>query len=245
MRKDNYAGTEVTARHNEFHGWIASLSLHTAFVLLVLVLTRHATIQRLDSGRLIPVDVVQLAEQTSSPVAQHRVAVSEQRASVSRPWHPRAVGHARSDRPLATSDAIEARIRGLSRLREQDMPLPALDNSGIASADIGGQTGDAAATYNIRDYIRNQIERRWNINLARLGRRRMVVELHVLLKPSGVVSRAEIVDKERFATDAAWRDVALSARNAVLLSSPITFPGGPRVGAIDVILRLDPRDMLR
>jgi len=97
----------------------------------------------------------------------------------------------------------------------------------------------------VRDYIRHQVERRWNIDLARLGARREIVVLHIALRADGTVSRADILDKARFATDAAWRDVALSARNAALLSSPIALPDGQSPGPIDITLRLDPRDTLR
>ncbi len=53
------------------------------------------------------------------------------------------------------------------------------------------------------------------------------------------------MDRERFTTDAAYHSVALSARNAVLLSSPINLPPGHYKQALNFTLNLDPRDTLR
>ena len=44
---------------------------------------------------------------------------------------------------------------------------------------------------------------------------------------------------------AAYRSIALSARNAVLLSSPILLPNGAYDDVIDMVLNLNPRDALR
>ena len=75
-----------------------------------------------------------------------------------------------------------------------------------------------------------------------MGGRKFVILLHVVLKRDGTVTEAEIVDRQRYTGDATFRDIALSARNAVLLSSPLTLPAG-RYGAIEqrvAILHIDP-----
>ncbi len=59
--------------------------------------------------------------------------------------------------------------------------------------------------------------RRWNLDLGAPGGRAIIVALHVVMKANGTIATAEIVDKHRYATDAAYRQIALSARNAVLL----------------------------
>jgi hypothetical protein len=59
-----------------------------------------------------------------------------------------------------------------------------------------------------------------------------------------VVTKAEIVDSSR-ASDPAYREVAVSARNAVLLSSPLALPAGHFQGVMDMVLYLNPRDALR
>ena len=50
------------------------------------------------------------------------------------------------------------------------------------------------------------------------------VAIRVVLHRDGTVEKAEIVDDRRYRTDPAYRTIALSARNAVLLSSPLSLP---------------------
>jgi hypothetical protein len=56
--------------------------------------------------------------------------------------------------------------------------------------------------------------------------------------------RSDIVDSPR-ANDPMYREVAVSARNAVLLSSPISLPAGHYDHVMDMVLYLNPRDALR
>ncbi len=60
-----------------------------------------------------------------------------------------------------------------------------------------------------------------------------------------MVNSAEIVEAQRAATDRAYRDVAISARNAVLLSSPIALPAGHYESVMTLTLLLNPKDTLR
>ena len=55
---------------------------------------------------------------------------------------------------------------------------------------------------------------------------------------------AEIVDNSR-AGDPAYRALAMSARNAVLLSSPLALPPGRYEEVRDVVLDFDPRKVGR
>jgi len=65
------------------------------------------------------------------------------------------------------------------------------------------------------------------------------------MKSDGTIVKAEIVDRERSSTDAVYRSVALSARNAILLASPLTIPAGQLAGTVDVTIDLNPRATLR
>ena len=102
--------------------------------------------------------------------------------------------------------------------------------------------GRAAA---LKDFIRAQVERRWTFDVSKLKGHDLRVILHIVLQKNGVVNKAEILDRERYATDAIFRDIAISARNAVLLSSPLTMPPGDYPDVMDVTLRLNPRDTQR
>jgi hypothetical protein len=42
-----------------------------------------------------------------------------------------------------------------------------------------------------------------------------------------------------------FRDIALSARNAVLLSSPVPLPAGNYPEKMDMVLNFNPRDALQ
>jgi hypothetical protein len=96
----------------------------------------------------------------------------------------------------------------------------------------------------VKDYIRAQVERRWNLDLATLGNSDLSVPIHVEMTSEGVVLKAEIVESAR-TSDPAYREIAVSARNAVLLSSPLSLPAGHYQGLMDMVLYLNPRDALR
>ena len=98
--------------------------------------------------------------------------------------------------------------------------------------------------FRVKDYLRAQVERRWNLDLATLGNSDFSVPIHIEMTSAGVVLKAEIVDSAR-TTDPAYREVAVSARNAVLLSSPLSLPTGHYQGVMDMVLYLNPRDALR
>jgi hypothetical protein len=78
-----------------------------------------------------------------------------------------------------------------------------------------------------------------------VGSRHIVIALRVTMKANGVIALAEIVDRRRYATDAVYRQVAMSARNAVILSSPIALPPGAYPATTEMTLSLDPRDAAR
>ena len=139
-------------------------------------------------------------------------------------------------------------MEALSKLRQPDSDTRLRDGAGVsnvAAGNNGARRGQAAA-YSVRDYVRAQVVRHWSLNLDELGDRNVVVAIHVVLKPDGTLSKAEIVDDPSLNKDAVLHSIALSARNAVVLSAPFTFPaGGIAPDAADMVLTLNPRDVLR
>jgi hypothetical protein len=101
------------------------------------------------------------------------------------------------------------------------------------------------ATYALSDLLRAQIERRWGPDLARLGGRNLSILIRVEMTSRGVVNKAEIVKNPQFSADKAYDDIALSARNAVLLCSPFTLPPGHYEDVMNMTLSLNTRDALR
>ncbi len=97
----------------------------------------------------------------------------------------------------------------------------------------------------MRDFVRQQVVRHWSLDLHVLGARSFQIAIHVVMTRTGTIEKAEIVDMQRYRTDAVFRDIALSARNAVLLSSPVPLPVGNYPEVMDMTFNFNPRDALQ
>ena len=139
-------------------------------------------------------------------------------------------------------DALDGKLQALSRLRAPSANREA--GAGAAGAANGGGPPGPGG-YSVKDYVRAQVERRWNLDLSELGSRDFVIAIKVVLLRDGTVEAAEIVDRNRFLSDAVFHSIALSARNAILLSSPIALPAGDYGEVTEMTLNLDPRDTVR
>lgn len=153
--------------------------------------------------------------------------------------------------PPSPRDDLDAQLRSLARLKQpptQVPPNPARQ-AGSGASNLDASSANAApgnrATYGVKDFIRAQIERRWNFDLRGLGPGDMTVSIHLVLNRDGSVSRAEVVDDPRRGADPAYRSLAISARNAALLSSPLKLPEGSYETVKDMVLSLDPREVRR
>jgi hypothetical protein len=104
--------------------------------------------------------------------------------------------------------------------------------------------GDDLTVSAAKDFIRAEVERRWNFDLKKFGEGAYSVPIHVRITSAGTVLSAEILDNEHSA-DPVYREIALSARNAVLLSSPFALPAGHYEDVMDMVLNLEPRETLR
>ena len=204
--------------------FVCSVALH-GIVLLPLVMERRdaATIN------VVRVEIVMLADQTAEPEQ-----ASEARVGATTP----AAGPLGGSPADAPRDEFESKLERLAklrypgpevRLRDRPSPSPASDN----------------AQSNVSDFIRAQVERRWSLDLAPLGNRTFSVLIRIEMTGAGVVTRADIVRDTRLAADKTYQDVARSARNAVLLSSPFVLPAGHYADLTELDLRLDTRDVLR
>ena len=70
-------------------------------------------------------------------------------------------------------------------------------------------------------------------------------QLRIRLLKSGVIDDVFIVDQRRFYVDKAFRNMALSARDAALLASPIQIPGVRYEKTQTLTIDLDPKAVLR
>lgn len=238
----------LTSSRDVGRGFACSLVLHVLFAILILWLIAHSARQPQPSlARFLPVDIVPFAERTSSPPKAvhapmpHAAPTPPAHTVPTSPHHSVALSPSRR---LPVQDPLEIRLKQLARLRQPDATVPHLENgaSDELATSNDSPAGDVAG-YRVKDFLRAQVERRWSLDLKHA--RNVIIKVHVRIARDGTVTEAEIVDRARYANDVAWRAVALSARNAVLLSSPLNFPTGYIAGPIDITLALDPKDVLR
>jgi hypothetical protein len=192
---------------------------------------------------IVPVEV-EIAHQSASAPAEPRTAALPQ-PDAARPSDATADGAARLSEPV--TDALKAKLEALAKLRQPDVTTPS-EKNGAAGPDRVAKNDDITSglegPFSVKDYIRAQVERRWNPDLATLRNSDVSVPIHVEITSAGVVLKAEIVDTAR-AADPDYREIAVSARNAVLLSSPLALPAGHYQGVMDMVLYLNPKDALR
>jgi outer membrane biosynthesis protein TonB len=274
---------------------IGSAVLHVSVLLLLLFgLPGPAP-----GDRVIPIDIVFLGEETTSPAAEIAAPLPQKSATEAteappeqavpaeetppppaaarkapaksapdmaavakpeaKPEAPRPVKAEEPDRQPAAklkrqplpADDLSARLERLARLRQLAPPLTPSPRrqygSGASDQTAAASEGAPAedARYGVKDFIRAQVERRWNPDRDALKGRDWVVAIHVLLRPDGSVERAEIVEDRRRPADSTYDDFARSARNAVLLSSPLTVPPGEYEIAKDIVLDFHSRQALQ
>lgn len=228
-------------------GLAGSAILHGLALLLLLFLIAHGRReQRSPPFRIVPIDMVQLGEDTTSPAQPLKAPVPQEKAAPRPKYNPAPQGVApQKTRPLP--DELESKLRTLSKLRQPPSETPLEeDETGASnvSADSDGARRGPHAAYSLRDYIRAQVERRWSVDLSNGRNRDVAIPIRIEMTSRGVVNKAEIVEVTRAATDRAYRDVAISARNAVLLSSPFTLPAGRYESVMTITLLMNPKDTL-
>jgi hypothetical protein len=135
-------------------------------------------------------------------------------------------------------DEMEARITQMAQLAAPDTALPAADNGAGSGEGSGGG-------YALADFVRAQILRRWWPQLDSEAKRGTPVALRLKLSRAGVISDVEIVDQVRYVNDKLFRNMAISARNAAELASPISLPPGHYDAVMNIAITLDPKAVLR
>lgn len=231
-------------------GIAGAVLLHALALLLIFIMAAHTAAKLpVPVSKFLNVEVIRLGPQTEAPPSQVKTAMPQQRAAHIPVPESRAPEQVRvaPNRSAPVADPLEAKLHGLAKLHQPDAPLKSLDNDAHEYADT--TSADAAsgdrALYSLRDFIRAQVERRWIFNLALLGKKNFSVPIHLQMTAKGVVTKADVVDQERFKKDSLYRQIALSARNAVLLSSPFALPDGDYSDKMNIVIDLNSRDVLR
>lgn len=221
--------------------WLLALALHGAALLAALWYLAHRPVLPQADFTALPVDLViggalMPGSTAAPPAARLQIAPPRPEAAPSR-------AGVRPDGKRPAPDALAAQLARLAQAKSPDRPLPNAQASG--APDGGGTPDDGAGNYALRDYIRAQILRRWLPDLSLPGARDLPVAVRLRLSKSGVIEEVTILDQARFHTDRAFRNMALSARDAALLASPITFPAGVTPRTQMLTINLDPRSALR
>jgi len=227
-------------------GFAASVILHGLALALLFVAGQHG-LQVLPGGvRFIPVEVVEVGDDAparlGTPV-QAQQQVGRRLPSDATPVDAAPV----ASQPLPgepEADPLETKLQTLAKLRQPDADMQTGSGGTDLPATNDGAAIGMAAKYRVRDFIRAQVERRWHFDLALLGTSQFSVPIHVEITSTGTVIKAEIVNAPH-SGDPAYDEVAISARNAVLLASPFSLPTGHYQDVMDVVLYLDPRGALR
>ncbi len=232
-------------------GLAASLALHGLIALAVLLyLLRAASHAPVPPPRIVPVEVIRLGPETTSPPQPVKAKIPQ---PVTRRAPPRPAASANAPVPASPTatrpvpDDLETRLRNLAHLHQPESNTKPLIAPGAADtpATSDDATPGSEAAYAVRDLIRAQVERKWNFDVATLGSASFTVGLRITVLKNGTVSKVEVLDRERYTKDVRYHEIALSARNAVLQSSPLTLPPGAIDYSTDVTLSLNPRDALR
>jgi len=225
-------------------GVLGSLAFHGLILLLIFLWAAQRASQAPPAAmRFVPVDLIRLGDETTSPDAAQKSVIPQQRASraaqASNPTPPEGVAPTKT-KPEPLND-LDAKLRALAKLRQPDTKLQLSDSPGVSNVDASNGVAGNRALYSVRDYVLAQVLRRWSLNLAKAGGRGFVIPIRVAMKHDGTIVSAEIVEEARAKSDALYRDVALSARNAIVLSSPIQLPPGDYAAVMHFTLNLDPR----
>jgi hypothetical protein len=231
-------------------GMGASLLLHGLALLLILFFARRALHEQPPYQQFVPVALVAQSEGPSPEPKQQKAAGQISKVPVILPRAP-VVHHTPSgvapNKTTEPVDPLEMKLKELSKLKQPNTDTRLLGEAGTSDIAEDGNDNESGGQglYATRDIIRAQVLRRWSLDMTRLGKRNFDILIHVQLKRDGTVVEADIVDMQRFKTDSVYRWIALSAKNAVILSSPLTLPANMDGNDLELTLKLNPRDTMQ
>jgi hypothetical protein len=198
-----------------------------------------------DLSHFVPITIVTSGGESNAPRKGENAAPLK--APVPTPVHRVAAVHTPTHVGIAPKvtpkDEMEAKLENLSKLTQpQSGGLPSARNFAATEPGEGGTGEGEIGAYGVRDLVRAQVLRRWSLDLSMLGGRSFSIPIRVQLTRRGEVLGAEVVDQQRFRTDHIYHEIALSAKNAVILSSPLTLPDGRYADTFTLTLLLNPRE---
>lgn len=231
-------------------GMGASFLLHALVLLVILFFARRAMHEQPEYQPFIPVSLVAQSEGPEPEPKQQKAAGEISKTPVILPRAPVAhhtptgVAPNRTTEPV---DELQMQLKALSKLKQPNTDTRLLGEGGTSDLAQNGNDDESGGQgeYQTRDIIRAQVLRRWSLDMTRLGNRNFDILIHVQLKRDGTVVEADIVDQDRYKHDSVFRWIALSAKNALILSSPLTLPPDIDRANLELTLRLNPRDAMQ
>jgi hypothetical protein len=221
---------------------VASVLLHGLALALVLLLVPFGMQGREGYQHFLPVEVVEAGIEARGGAAPK--PTEEQQSEALKPSSPAAAAPAAAPDGDLARDPLQAKLQALAALSQPSQVADAEQKSAGAPSLVVTTDDAAPGRLNaVKDFIRVQVERHWSLDLARLGQSDFTVPVRVDIGSDGTVLKAEIVDTAR-SSDPAYREIASSARNAVLLASPLTLPPTTYSDVMHLVLYLDPKDTL-
>jgi hypothetical protein len=220
-------------------GVLLSLLLHGLLLVVALWYVQNRPALTETRFRALPVELVIGGSMDQGATSAPAARLQRARA------HPEAAPQAEGVSPKGIQqpeDELTAKLRALAQLKSADSSLPNADVSTMPGGTGGG--GEGEGNYALKDFIRAQILRRWLPDLSIPGARDMPVTVRIRLLKSGVIDDVVLLDQARMHTDRAFRDMALSARDAALLASPIQIPNMRLEHNQTLTILLDPKAVL-
>jgi hypothetical protein len=212
-------------------GLASSAVLHGLILLLLLLAASHGVEGSHGTIELVPVEI----ELTGSNPHAQSADLPQSEAAAQLPANSPASG------AKAAQDELETKLAALAKLHQPDPDQPAVQTQTARSMSDDAAPGRLTA---LRDFIRDQVERHWSLDLESLGAEEFSIPIQIEITSSGTVLKAEIIDTARDA-DPIYREIASSARNAVLSASPLSLPAGHYQNVMELVLYLNPRESLR
>lgn len=213
-------------------GLLGSLALHGLFALLLLFVAPKLITTPRPVESTVPVEIVELAP-PASPAGE--VVLPRPVPPREAPTRPRALPHlpeqSRAEMPKPTAPPAPEAPQSIAGLNMS------VARSGTGAAGAGARP---RGMFDVKDLIREQIERHWIFDRQKLPQGNRTVLLRVTINRDGTVAAAEILDDPQHGLDPAYQILARSARNAALLASPLAIPPERYQEVKEITLRMNP-----
>ena len=191
--------TSSMARRSLVRGISISIVLH-AFILSGVVLWRPGPL----SQALPPFTLIELVNE--EPIEPEELKPQAQDA-------PSRAPEGRGEHPQIHQSPAALVARALEKHGTQ-----AIDSMGIGKGR--GEGGSST----LKDFVRSQVEKQWNVELARGLDRNWSVQLHLTMEADGTIEAVQVLTPIDMDGDAPASVAARSARNAAYLASPLHLP---------------------